>query len=587
MPPRQYVPSTWAGHTRSCRSAPIRPISSCVWTAPGRSTMTTRPVSSAVTGGTGRGSAVQPVQAPRVSRQQRVQVDAGEVADDDRGGGGGAYVGLVEGADGPGVDARRPSPRCPGAGGTSAEEAGKSSLESCLAARRGGLASSCGISSSRLRTSRSTSLSGEGRAPAARPRAGRAPWCSREAGTSRETRSAGVVGVRVERGAAALQLGGELLGGVLVGALGQGARHDRGDAVQARAARRPAGASRKTSTATTCWPGRWQRSTVRPLASTPRSGAGKAHGLGLARPGAGGGSPSSAGSVTGPPPRSRASASLRPRPRSSAVRLVHEHRAVVRAQPGLGDGLHLLGRDVEDALLRRSGRAAGRRTGRRSGTVRRRGRATVPSRSSHSRSNWAWARSISSAVGPSSAKRASSSSTARLDGRDLDAAGRLDVEPAQRGRAGQPQQAEAGRDGRAVAPYQPVVEARGLAAAEDGQRQVGRVALARAVVRQPVGGHQGARGDLLLDRPRAAARRWSRAASRRAGGACRRARGWSRSTSRSRRASARGRCRRRPTAPRCSARSRCGRTRARPPAWPRPGRPSSRSGVWWYGWPSG
>jgi len=39
---------------------------------------------------------------------------------------------------------------------------------------------------------------------------------------------AGVVGVRVQRGAAALQFGGELLGGVLVGALGEGARHDRG-----------------------------------------------------------------------------------------------------------------------------------------------------------------------------------------------------------------------------------------------------------------------------------------------------------------------------------------------------------------------
>ncbi|MGX1090788.1 hypothetical protein RKD47_001469 [Streptomyces albogriseolus] len=44
---------------------------------------------------------------------------------------------------------------------------------------------------------------------------------------------AGVVGVRVQGGAAALQLGGELLGGVLVGALGEGARHDRGDAVEA------------------------------------------------------------------------------------------------------------------------------------------------------------------------------------------------------------------------------------------------------------------------------------------------------------------------------------------------------------------
>ncbi|BFO15963.1 hypothetical protein SHKM778_23510 [Streptomyces sp. KM77-8] len=42
----------------------------------------------------------------------------------------------------------------------------------------------------------------------------------------------GVVGVRVQGGAAALQFGGELLGGVLVGALGEGPRHDRGDAVE-------------------------------------------------------------------------------------------------------------------------------------------------------------------------------------------------------------------------------------------------------------------------------------------------------------------------------------------------------------------
>ncbi len=42
----------------------------------------------------------------------------------------------------------------------------------------------------------------------------------------------GVVGVCVQGGAAALQLGGELLGGVLVGALGEGARHDGGDAVE-------------------------------------------------------------------------------------------------------------------------------------------------------------------------------------------------------------------------------------------------------------------------------------------------------------------------------------------------------------------
>ncbi len=44
---------------------------------------------------------------------------------------------------------------------------------------------------------------------------------------------AGVVRVGVERGAAALQLGGELLGAVLVGALGERPGHDRGHAVQA------------------------------------------------------------------------------------------------------------------------------------------------------------------------------------------------------------------------------------------------------------------------------------------------------------------------------------------------------------------
>ncbi len=42
-----------------------------------------------------------------------------------------------------------------------------------------------------------------------------------------------MVGVRVEGGAGALQLGGELLGGVLVGALGEGPRHDRGQTVEA------------------------------------------------------------------------------------------------------------------------------------------------------------------------------------------------------------------------------------------------------------------------------------------------------------------------------------------------------------------
>ncbi|GAA3041495.1 hypothetical protein GCM10020000_20300 [Streptomyces olivoverticillatus] len=39
--------------------------------------------------------------------------------------------------------------------------------------------------------------------------------------------------MRLQGGAAALELGGELLGGELVGALGEGAGHDRGHPVQA------------------------------------------------------------------------------------------------------------------------------------------------------------------------------------------------------------------------------------------------------------------------------------------------------------------------------------------------------------------
>ena len=112
------------------------------------------------------------------------------------------------------------------------EVAGNSSLESSLAARRAGLAISCGISSSRLRTSRSTSLSanaGALRASASRPSA----LASRETGHLQAEPYAGVVGVRVEGGAAALQLGCELLRGVLVGALGEGPRHDRGHTVEA------------------------------------------------------------------------------------------------------------------------------------------------------------------------------------------------------------------------------------------------------------------------------------------------------------------------------------------------------------------
>ena len=86
-----------------------------------------------------------------------------------------------------------------------------------------------------------------------------------------------------------------------------------------------------------------------------------------------------------------------------------------------------------------------------------------------------------------------------LDLRDAGAAGRLHVQPAQRGGASEPQQPEAGRDRGAVAAHQPVVQPGRHAVAEHGERQFGRVALTGAVVRHPVGGHQRARRDLLPD----------------------------------------------------------------------------------------
>lgn len=78
-------------------------------------------------------------------------------------------------------------------------------------------------------------------------------------------------------------------------------------------------------------------------------------------------------------------------------------------------------------------------------------------------------------------------------------AGGLDVEPAEAGGAGEAEQAEAGGDGGAVAADEAVVEPAGLAAAEDGEGEVGGVGLAGAVVREAVGGHQGAGGDVLVD----------------------------------------------------------------------------------------
>lgn len=86
----------------------------------------------------------------------------------------------------------------------------------------------------------------------------------------------------------------------------------------------------------------------------------------------------------------------------------------------------------------------------------------------------------------------------RLDLRHLDTTGRLDVQPAQGGRSGEPEQPESRGHRRTVAADQAVVQPGRLAAAEDGQRQVSGVTLAGAVVRQPVGGHQRTRGDLLV-----------------------------------------------------------------------------------------
>ncbi len=182
------------------------------------------------------------------------------------------------------------------------EVAGNSSLESSLAARREGLASSCGISSSRLRTSRSTSLAakaGARRASASRPR----PLARREAGTSRLSRTPGwsacASRVAPARSSSAANSSAECLS----------VPSEKARAMIVATPSRPAGsassgASSSTSTATTCCPGRWQRSTVRPLSSAVRSGAGNAHGL--ASPGCGWGWKSMvASSVTWPSPRSR------------------------------------------------------------------------------------------------------------------------------------------------------------------------------------------------------------------------------------------------------------------------------------------
>lgn len=191
--------------------------------------------------------------------------------------------------------------------------AGNSSLESCLAARRDGLACSCGISSRRLPTRRSISLpskAGARSASATRPRA----FVSREAGTSRETRTPGwsacASSVAPQRSSSAANSSALCL------SVPSDSARDMIVATPSRpSGSASSGASRKISTATTCWPGRWQRSTVSPLGRAPRSGAGKAQGRAV--PGVGCGwysmaTPVTAASLTCPPPRARRCL-LRPR----------------------------------------------------------------------------------------------------------------------------------------------------------------------------------------------------------------------------------------------------------------------------------
>ncbi|CAM5516772.1 hypothetical protein SFUMM280S_10035 [Streptomyces fumanus] len=122
-----------------------------------------------------------------------------------------------------------------------------------MAARRPGLASSCGISSSRLRTSRSTSLSakaGARRASAIRPSA----LARREAGTSRLSRTPGWSAcesrVAPQRSSSAANSSAECLS----------VPSEKARAMMVATPSRPAGsassgACRSTSTATTCWPG--------------------------------------------------------------------------------------------------------------------------------------------------------------------------------------------------------------------------------------------------------------------------------------------------------------------------------------------
>ena len=231
MPPRQYVPSTRAGHTGSCRSGPVRPMSSCVWTAPGRSTITTRPVSSAATGGHGhRPGGVAGPSAERAG-QHRVQVDA-------RSGRPRRPRSRSRAARGPGRTRARPPrrsgrrcPRCPCAAGTAARTPGTAPAPAAWP--RAGRGWPSPAESRRAGCAPAVRSRCRGTWACAAPRRAAPAPCGKpgDGNLQRDARAL-VVGAGVECRAAALQLGGELLGGVLAGALRQRTHHDRGDAVE-------------------------------------------------------------------------------------------------------------------------------------------------------------------------------------------------------------------------------------------------------------------------------------------------------------------------------------------------------------------
>ena len=353
MPPRQYVPSTCAGQTRSCRSAPIRPMSSWVWTAPGRSTMTTRPVSSAVIGGTrarlGRRRRSRRRGCRRAARpgrrrsgrrrRRRWRWRAGRA---------------------PRRRRARPRRRCRSTvssvpwRGRDMRDVGREQL---LGELLGGAAGRVGQlvrdlvepvarPAARPRCRRR-------RAPAARRRAGRAPWPAGRPGTSRETRTPGwsacASRVAPQRSSSAanssavcLSVPSDSARAMIVATpsrpVGLGVQR-RVEAASRR--RRPAGRGGGSAARSGRWPACRARGRGRPRAWRRRpAAAGGSHDgrrrRSLVRPSS--------------RRRRRLSASASSSASAPPVGLVDEHRAVVGAQPGRGDRLDLLGGDVQHPL---------------------------------------------------------------------------------------------------------------------------------------------------------------------------------------------------------------------------------------------